>query len=831
MKNNNKIAQRIGITAASFVTSCMLIYSVNVFAEIITDGSVGTATNITGPNYDISASLGTLSGTNLFHSFSTFNVNTGETATFNGPSAAPVTNVIGRVTGGTFSNIDGAINSSITGASIWLVNPSGIVFGANSSINVDGSFHASTAENVRFDDATEFGTSVIPIPVLSVANPEGFGFVSSTPASLVVNNTTLSVPTGKTLSLVAGDVNLINSTLSAPDGRINLASVASAGDVTFITPTVVTDSGISTTGTTSMADMNVTGSTITTSGDGAGEIYIRSGAFVLDPGSAIENNNVNTDGRVIHIQGSDLTIDEGTLSAVTAGSGKGADIVIRGDNLTISNNVSAPSATGIISEVDTSGTGDGGNIDINVAGTVSVEQEGVIRTLGRNLAKGGDITINANALQVVSGGKIFADTNSLGGTSGNITVNTADNVLISGVNSKLTLQTYGSSSLSDVTLDITTGQFTLDDFAQVSADSFTSGVGAGISIIADDINILNNSELTAQTANETGGGIVLTATGNVTTTGDSKISSDTYQDGAGSDITITAANVTIADGSRITASTKRDGQAGAVNIIATEKISVTGRNEGITGIFSVSGDPIFTGTFSGAGGDINLRANEVVVEKGANISASAINDGNAGDINITTSNKVLVLTATVETSAASSSGGNINIEGGKLLLARNSDITAEAFGVTTDNAGGNVTVSGKNTVLNDSNLIARANAGDGGNIRVISTAFLRTPGSNLDATSRTGIDGEVQIETLNQSVNIIPVVNESFLDIASLLGNRCAAQQLKSRSSFTIDLETSPQSHNPSPDDFSQLVTKQSLTGWAGVPYRYQLALNEFPCL
>lgn len=830
--NNNKARLGKNLQCVLFGFSSLVLYTVNLPAEIITDGTVGVATTISGPAYDIPASLGTLSGTNLFHSFTSFNVNTGESATFSAGAASGINNVIGRVTGGTFSNIDGSINSTITGANIWLVNPNGIVFGSNASINVSGSFHASTAENVKFDDGSEFGTSVITGPVLSVANPEGFGFVSSTPASLVVNNATLTVPTGETLSLVAGDINLISSTLSAPDGRINIASVASAGDVTFTNPAVVTDSGITTSGFTAMADMNVTGSSVTTSGDGGGEIYIRSGAFVLDPGSTIENNNINTDGRVIHIQGTDITLDEGTISAITAGTGKGADIVIRGDNLTVNNNTSAPSATGIISEVDTTGTGNGGNVDIDVAGTVSVEREGIIRTLGRNAAKGGDITLNANVLQILSGGKIFADTLSTGGISGNVTVTTTDSVLVSGLNSKLTLQTWGSASLANVSLDITTGTFTLDDYGQVSADSFTSGVGAGISITADEINVLNNSELTTQTAYETGGGMVLTATGNVTASGDSKISSDTYFDGAGSDVTITAANVIVGDGSRITASTKRDGQAGAVNITATGKISVAGRNEGTTGIFSASGDPIITGTFTGAGGDINLRANEVVVEKGGKLSASAINNGDAGNINVTSSNKVLVLTATVETSAASSSGGNIDIKGGQLVLARNSNITAEASGVTAGNDGGNVTVSGRNTVLNDSNLLAKANAGNGGNIRISATAFLRTPASDLNASSRTGIDGEVLIETLNQSVNIIPVVNESFLDIAGLLGNRCAAQLLKSRSSFTIDLDNSPETMLDNPDGYVKLVGKDNeFRPSMSDLYLFSLAMNDTPCL
>ena len=190
------------------VTMGLLITVPTLHAEVVTDGTVGPGGTIAGPNYDINETFGTLSGSNLFHSFTTININTGETATFSWPAAAGSNNIVGRVTGGTFSNIDGSINSTVSGANLWLVNPNGVVFGSNASINVLGSFHASTAENIKFDDGTEFGTSVVSNPVLSVANPEGFGFVSVNPASTVGNNSNLSVANVETLSLVAGEITL-----------------------------------------------------------------------------------------------------------------------------------------------------------------------------------------------------------------------------------------------------------------------------------------------------------------------------------------------------------------------------------------------------------------------------------------------------------------------------------------------------------------------------------------------------------------------------------------------------------------------------------------------
>src|SRR5690242_9879408 len=100
--------------------------------------------NAVGGNYPITPDLGKQIGGNLFHSFGKFGLDVTEKATFSGPAGTQ--NVIGRVTGGAQSNIHGTIDSSsISGANLYLINPSGIVFGPTATVNVSGSFYASTA--------------------------------------------------------------------------------------------------------------------------------------------------------------------------------------------------------------------------------------------------------------------------------------------------------------------------------------------------------------------------------------------------------------------------------------------------------------------------------------------------------------------------------------------------------------------------------------------------------------------------------------------------------------------------------------------------------------
>jgi filamentous hemagglutinin family protein len=124
--------------------------------SIAVDGSLKPAQPLSGPNYIISADLGKQIGGNLFHSFGRFSLQSSpvrESATFTSDgSTGKISNVIGRVTGGTVSSIDGLIRSTITGANLYLINPNGIVFGPNAKVDVSGSFHASTADYIKMSD-------------------------------------------------------------------------------------------------------------------------------------------------------------------------------------------------------------------------------------------------------------------------------------------------------------------------------------------------------------------------------------------------------------------------------------------------------------------------------------------------------------------------------------------------------------------------------------------------------------------------------------------------------------------------------------------------------
>src|SRR3954463_12348633 len=203
-----------------------------VQAQIVTDGSLGPKVSLRGGEIEIGADLGTRRGDNLFHSFEKFGIATGQTATFTGPST--IKNVISRVTGGEVSNIDGTLASKVGQADLYFLNPAGIMFGPNAKLDVPGSFHVSTAHELRFADGARFSALDKAGSGLTVAPPEAFGFLDRPPGRIAVDQSQLQLKPGKTLSLVGGDLDIDGGEtggMGVEDGKVHLTSATGPGGV------------------------------------------------------------------------------------------------------------------------------------------------------------------------------------------------------------------------------------------------------------------------------------------------------------------------------------------------------------------------------------------------------------------------------------------------------------------------------------------------------------------------------------------------------------------------------------------------------------------------
>ena len=126
-------------------------------AQVTSDGTVNTQVTTDGNSAEITG--GEIRGDNLFHSFQDFSVPTNNEAFFN--NANDIANIFSRVTGGNISNIDGLIRANGS-ANLFLVNPSGILFGENASLDIGGSFYGSTADSSRWSGSTCFARRMPP---------------------------------------------------------------------------------------------------------------------------------------------------------------------------------------------------------------------------------------------------------------------------------------------------------------------------------------------------------------------------------------------------------------------------------------------------------------------------------------------------------------------------------------------------------------------------------------------------------------------------------------------------------------------------------------------
>ena len=152
------------------------------------DGSMGTTGSFSGA-FTIPDTAGMTVDSTLFHSFSDFSINAGESATFTGPAA--IDNVISRVTGSNPSTFNGPLTSSIPSANFYFMNPNGMIFKEGASISVDGSFYATTSDSISLGADGIFFANLGAASVLTSSPPSAFGFLDSNPGQIALEGTQL----------------------------------------------------------------------------------------------------------------------------------------------------------------------------------------------------------------------------------------------------------------------------------------------------------------------------------------------------------------------------------------------------------------------------------------------------------------------------------------------------------------------------------------------------------------------------------------------------------------------------------------------------------------
>lgn len=161
---------------------------------------------------------------NLFHSFGKFNVDAGQVANFK-PDAG-IQNILGRVTDGA-SLINGGIQvnggNNTSAVNLFLMNPAGIVFGKGASLDINGSFTATTAKAIDFNGKWFNAVGAYNYSELT-GNPLGLAFTGSTPCSIFSAATLSNAQPGKSITLVGGTV-ISTGDIKTAGGNISIATV------------------------------------------------------------------------------------------------------------------------------------------------------------------------------------------------------------------------------------------------------------------------------------------------------------------------------------------------------------------------------------------------------------------------------------------------------------------------------------------------------------------------------------------------------------------------------------------------------------------------------
>ena len=212
----------------SIQSAAMLAIAATILSTAVVQGQqivpapndAGTTVTPSGDLLNITGGQTSKDGANLFHSFQEFGLREGQSANF--ISTPAIRNILGRVVGGNPSIINGLIQVSGGNSNLFLINPSGIIFGPNASLNLPGAFTATTATNIGFDSGF-FNVAGANDYSRLIGTPNTFYFNLSQPGS-ILNAGNLAVMPGKSITLIGGTV-VSTGSFNAPQGNIIVAAV------------------------------------------------------------------------------------------------------------------------------------------------------------------------------------------------------------------------------------------------------------------------------------------------------------------------------------------------------------------------------------------------------------------------------------------------------------------------------------------------------------------------------------------------------------------------------------------------------------------------------
>ena len=658
------------------ISAFSLLLTMPLKAQVTSDGTVSTKVeNI--DNKDFTITDGKRAGNNLFHSFEEFSVPNGGSASFN--NASNIENILSRVTGNSISNIDGLIKANGS-ANFFLINPNGIIFGANARLDVGGSFLATTADSINFPDSKFSATNTQTEPLLSVNVPIGLQFgersgriINRSQATRFFPNfgdvpVGLTVQPGKTLALVGSNLSIDNGALFAFGGRIELGSVGSFSSVDITQ--IGEGYALGYDRVREFQDIQLSQAFVDTSDPSnntpSGDIQLYGRAIAINDSELASINSANNPGGTLSIEASEaLSVSNSFLSIGTVSSETAGDIKIKTKQLLVSDssNINASS----------DGEGKGGNITINVDSFKLFGDNALtlLSTRANRSGNAGDINITARKLIIKDGGQISSSA-FFEGNGGNIIVNASESIEISGQgenNSGL----FGSGFLAQT-----------DGFLSQTVDENLVATG-------------NSGDITVNTKNL-----------NIREGGTISVGAVNGSQGAAGNLKINASESVNIDGIGSTLLAESESSQAAGNLtVTTDRLTVT--NEGNISV---------SATGEGAAGELKINARTIDLNNGTLTANTVVEDNENNIITLNTNNLLLQNgngQALISTDAENTDGGNIFITTDNLVALDNSDITANAMqgrgGTVEITAQGIFGIEAREKITLESDITATSNLG------------------------------------------------------------------------------------------------------------------------
>ncbi|MEM1366980.1 MAG: CHAT domain-containing protein [Cyanobacteria bacterium P01_H01_bin.15] len=675
-------------------------------------------------------------GSNLFHSFQDFNVPDGRGVFFANPAA--IANIFSRVTGGNPSFISGTLGV-LGEANLFLLNPSGIVFGPNAQLSLGGSFFATNANRVLFEDGSTFSafppesgallTMSVPMGLQMGPTPGGI-FVQGEGNGLFLNPDNgqifrgarppgLAIAQEQTLGILGGPVVVDGQNLTSNGGSIEVGSVT-AGTVKLIPQGsgFAFDYGPA----TGFADVTLSQASLDATGANAGGIQLRGSNVLLVNGSDVSAEvGLGGTGQPLVITADNSVVlsgfsPQGTFSQITSQVGPFASQAIASDINIQGREVVLADGAAIFSQ--TLGLGDTGAIQIQADESVLLQG---VNALGQGasigaivgfgaIGNGREVRLNAPNILLSDGAQIAAF--SLGnGNASDIRIQNANLVQLAGadptgapsqIQSVMTPQSTGNGGI----IELEAQQLQLSDQTAISALTFGTGSGAALDITAGAVQ-LDNARLFSQTA-----GL-----------------------GPGGDFAIAAESLVLNNGSQIILAAEGAGAGGSLRL-DVENIRLTNRAE----ILAIA-------TNIGAAGDIESTSSLVSLDDGSLLRSQTVGEGAGGRLTMTTQELRLQNGSQIILSTSGSGNGGsalieaadvIQLNGLDPLLGNSSGIFGRSEGTATGRVG-NLSLDTAQLLLHDGAQILSSTAGTGaaGDILIRNAEQVQLSGQDAFGNSST----------------------------------------------------------------------------------------------